>query len=79
MCEMNRSDIACCRCSNPTIFSLLTRRIALEVIAVADQDLARARNVASQFNARHATNSALDAIRAHKVDAAFVATGRGAS
>ena len=35
MCEMNRSDIACCLCSTCTILSLRISRIALGVIAVA--------------------------------------------
>ena len=35
ICEMNRSDIACCLCSSPTIFSLPMRRIVLGVIAMA--------------------------------------------
>ena len=35
MCEMKRSDIACCRCSSRTILALATIRITLGVMAVA--------------------------------------------
>ena len=35
MCEMKRSDIACCECSSRAIFSLLIITITLGVIAVA--------------------------------------------
>src|ERR1051326_4665615 len=46
----------------------------IEVLAVADADLTRAKTVASRFAARHAMSNMLEAIRTDGVNTVFVAT-----